>query len=85
MNDAPAGRKWLALPYIVWMIGFTIIPLALIFVFGLTDRSGAFTLSNVLSVFERNHLKALRLSLALSLVSTLFCLLLAFPLSMILR
>lgn len=85
MNDTPDGRKWLALPYIVWMIGFTIIPLALIFVFGLTDRSGAFTLSNVLSVFERNHMKALRLSIVLSLVSTLLCLLLAFPLSMILR
>lgn len=85
MNESSVGRKALALPYIVWMIGFTVIPLLLIFVFGLTDRSGAFTLKNVLSILERNHMKALLLSLRLSLISTAICLLLAFPLSMVLR
>ena len=43
-------NKWLATPYIIWMIGFTIIPLALIVYYGLTDKSGAFTLANVLSI-----------------------------------
>ena len=45
-------NKWLATPYIVWMVGFTIIPLALIVYYGLTDKSGAFTLANVLSIAE---------------------------------
>lgn len=85
MNETHAGRKWLSLPYIVWMTGFTLIPLALIFVFGLTTRQGAFTLSNVLSILEAHHLKALKLSLLLSLCSTAICLVLAFPLSLILR
>ena len=85
MNESSVGRKALSLPYIVWMIGFTVIPLLLIFVFGLTDRSGAFTLKNVLSILEKNHMKALLLSLRLSLISTAICLLLAFPLSMVLR
>lgn len=85
MNESSVGRKALSLPYIVWMIGFTVIPLLLIFIFGLTDRSGAFTLKNVLSILERNHMKALLLSLRLSLISTAICLLLAFPLSMVLR
>ena len=78
-------RTLLALPYLIWMTGFTIIPLALIFVFGLQDRSGAFTLENVLSIFERDHMKALILSLELSLLSTAICLVLAFPLALILR
>lgn len=78
-------RALLALPYLVWMVGFTIIPLALIFVFGLQDRNGAFTLENVLSIFERDHMKALILSLELSLISTAVCLVLAFPLALILR
>ena len=52
--------RLLSLPYLVWMIGFIVIPLALVFVFGLTDRSGAFTLENVISIVERNHLKALK-------------------------
>ena len=75
-------RTLLALPYLIWMTGFTIIPLALIFVFGLQDRSGAFTLENVLSIFERDHMKALILSLELSLLSTAICLVLAFPLAL---
>ena len=28
-------RKVLAFPYILWMVGFTIIPLSLIFIYGL--------------------------------------------------
>ena len=31
-------RKVLAFPYIIWMAGFTIIPLSLIFIYGLTDK-----------------------------------------------
>lgn len=69
----------------MWMIAFTIIPLALIFYYGLTDRSGAFTLANILAIGTPEHMKALWLSMGLSFVSTLLCLLLAFPLAMILR
>ncbi len=79
------NKKILAGPYLVWMIGFVIIPLALIVYYGLTDRSGAFTMANVLSITKPEHIKALMLSLALSFISTVICLLLAFPLSMILR
>lgn len=79
------NKKILAGPYLVWMIGFIVIPLALIVYYGLTDKSGAFTLANVLSIAEPEHIKALILSLILSLISTVICLLLAFPLSMILR
>lgn len=79
------SKKLLSGPYIMWMIGFIIIPLALIVVYGLTDRSGAFTLANVISIVTPEHAKALWLSLELSLVSTVLCLILAYPLAMILR
>ena len=79
------SKKLLSGPYLLWMIGFTVIPLALIVFYGLTDRSGAFTLANVLSIGTAEHRKALFLSLGLSLISTLVCLLLAYPLAMILR
>lgn len=78
-------KKLLAGPYIVWMIGFTIIPLLLIVFYGLTDKSGAFTLANVLAIGTPEHAKALFLSLGLSLLSTLICLILAYPLAMVLR
>ena len=79
------NKKWLAGPYLVWMVGFIVIPLLLIVYYGLTDKSGAFTLANVLSISTPEHVKALWLSLGLSLVSTVICLLLAYPLAMILR
>ena len=78
-------RKVLSFPYILWMIGFTIIPLSLIFIYGLTDRSGNFTLSNVLSIFAKDHFKALLLSIILSIVSTAICLVMAFPLALTLK
>ena len=73
------NKKWLAGPYLVWMVGFIVIPLLLIVYYGLTDKSGAFTLANVLSISTPEHVKALYLSLGLSLVSTVICLLLAYP------
>ena len=79
------NKTWFAGPYLVWMVGFIVIPLILIVYYGLTDKSGAFTLANVLSISTPEHVKALWLSLGLSLVSTVICLVLAYPLAMILR
>lgn len=76
--------KLLTAPYLVWSVAFIIIPLFMIFYYGLTDRSGAFTLENITAIATAEHAKALWLSLGLSLVSTMICLLLAYPLAMIL-
>ena len=67
------------------MAGFTVIPLLMVFYYGLTDRSGAFTLANILAIGSSEHLKALWLSLMLAGVSTVICLVLAYPLALILR
>lgn len=79
------SKQLLAFPYIIWMIGFTVIPLLMVFYYGFTDRSGTFTFSNVLALLTDDHMKALVLSLIYSIVSTAICLLIAYPLAMILR
>ncbi|MCI9162658.1 MAG: ABC transporter permease [Lachnospiraceae bacterium] len=79
------SKKLLAAPYLIWMAGFIIIPLALIVYYGLTTRDGIFTAANVVSIATPEHAKALWLSLWLSFLSTLICLVLAYPLAMILR
>ena len=79
------GRALLSGPYLIWMTGFILIPLAVILWYGLTNGEGAFTLANVISIADPDHAKALWLSLGLSLVSTAICLGLAYPLAMILR
>ena len=78
-------KKLLSGPYFVWMILFTIIPLLVIAWYGFTDRTGAFTLANVKAIASPEHLKALGLSLSLSIACTILCLLIAYPLAMILK
>lgn len=75
----------LATPYVLWMAAFIVIPLFFILYYGLTDADGRLTLSGLAQITNPVNQKALWLSLELSLVSTVICLLLAYPLAMILR
>lgn len=77
-------RKSLSYPYLLWAAAFIIIPLLFIVYYGLTDRTGAFTLENLAAIATAEHSKALFLSLGLSFLSTAICLLLAYPLALIL-
>ena len=77
-------RKWLAAPYSVWAVGFIIIPLFVILYYAFTSEEGALTLANFSYVLTKENLKALGLSLWLSFLSTVICLVLAYPLAMIL-
>lgn len=76
--------KWLSAPYTLWSVVFILIPLGMIFYYGLTDKTGAFTTENITAIAQAEHAKALWLSLLLSLISTVICFLLAYPLAMIL-
>ena len=84
MNNAQLKKKLLGTPYFLWSLIFILIPLGIVFYYGLTDRSGAFTLNNIISITTAEHAKALWLALLLSLIATVLCLLLAYPLAMIL-
>ena len=79
------SRKLLSGPYLFWAATFIIIPLLMILYYGLTDKNGNFTLMNLAQITTQENLKALGLALLLSFVSTLICLILAYPLAMILR
>lgn len=77
-------QKLLATPYFLWAVAFIIIPILMVFYYGFIDSAGHFTMQNILAIASPEHSKALFLSIRLSLVSTLICLLLAYPLAMIL-
>lgn len=79
------GRQLLASPYFIWSIGFTVIPLIVIVRYALTDRSGAFTMENILAIADPINAKAFLFSLEIALVCTLLCILLAYPLVMVVR
>ncbi|MDE6626236.1 MAG: ABC transporter permease [Lachnospiraceae bacterium] len=76
--------KWLAMPFTIWSVIFILIPLFMIFYYGFVDSSGQVTLENIRAITQTEHLKALGLSILLSLIATVICLLLAYPLAMIL-
>lgn len=78
------NKKLLSLPFIFWSAMFVIIPLCMVFYYGLTDKTGAFTLDNILAIATAEHSKALWEALKLSVISTVLCLLLAYPLAIIL-
>lgn len=87
MNDNSKfiNKKWLSAPYLFWAVSFILIPLGMIFYYGLTNKAGVFTFENVAEISTAVNVKALVLSLLLSLVSTIICLILAYPLAMILN
>ena len=85
MNKNVKKNALFASPYIIWIAAFIIIPLLFIVYYGFTDRAGNFTLENIKTIARPEYYEALVLSLILAVVSTLICLLLAYPLALILR
>ncbi|TAH68176.1 MAG: ABC transporter permease [Anaerolineaceae bacterium] len=78
------NAKWLSFPYILWMAGFIIIPLIVILYYGMTTNDNNLTMDNIATILNPINLRALRLALELSIISTVICLLLAYPLALIL-
>lgn len=85
MRSNLIAKKEYSIPFIIWIIAGTVIPLASIAYYGFTSREGGFTFDNVLAIFRHDHMQALLLSLLLALISTVICLMIAFPMAMILR
>ena len=79
-NESRSSKRWfLAGPYAVWIIAFTILPLIVIFRYALTDDSWHFTFENITAIFSPIHIKAMIFSLEIALGCTIFCILLAYP------
>ena len=78
------SKKLLSVPYLFWSAMFIVVPLCMVFYYGLTDKSGAFTLDNIMAIATPEHSKALWEAVKLSIISTIICLVLAYPLAMLL-
>lgn len=84
MNKKKLSNHLLSTPFYLWIGAFIVIPLFMIFYYGFTDKTGAFTLENITAMAEPWHFKALMISVVLSVISTIICFLLAYPLAYIL-
>lgn len=78
-------RVILSSPYLLWVIGFTIIPMLVIFKYAFWGADGSFTLENITAIADGIHLKAVIFSLEIAFGCTVLCVLLSYPLVMALR
>lgn len=78
-------NKLIAAPYTIWMIGFIVIPLVFVVYYGLTNDALHFTLDNVASFFNPIHFKSFIKAFKLAFISTLICIILAYPIALIFR
>lgn len=84
MINSAAIRNLFAAPFLIWAILFIFCPVVAIAWYGLTDAQGAMTLANISLMTHWEYLKALELSIVLALISTVICLIVAYPLCLIL-
>ena len=79
------SRKTLGIPYGVFLLLFVVAPLLVLFFYAFTNGQGQFTLQNLTEFFtDPNTLGTLVYSLAIAAVTTLLCLLIAYPVAYIL-
>ena len=74
--------KKLSIPYIIWMVIFTMIPIVMIGLTAFRTKSGEFSLAPFVKAFEYRGVFAK--SLWIAFLSTLICLVLAYPVAYLL-
>jgi len=71
-------------PFIIWLCLFIIIPVLLILYYGFTNTDGGFTLENFKQLADPTYLVVMLRSLWLAFLATLVCLVVGYPVAMIL-
>lgn len=74
-------RKLISAPYLLWMAVFIIVPLVMVAYFAFTNESGAFTLDNLAAVSQYSNIFVR--SIWLAAVATVICLIISYPLALI--
>ena len=74
--------KWTASPYLVWMVTFIAVPLAIVVYFAFTDKAGHFTLENIMGLGAYTTVFAR--SIVLAAIATAICLLMGYPVAYLL-
>lgn len=79
MNRNSLTKRLVTAPYTIWMAIFVVVPIALVVYYALTDAAGHFTTENLASIVD--YRRTFGVSLELALISTVICLLMAYPLA----
>ncbi len=85
MKSFRFSRKLLSIPYLLFLIFFVLIPTLIIFYYAFTDSNGSFSFGNIVD-FVQGKAKVVDLirSFLLAFINTVLCLIIAYPLALIL-
>ncbi|MCR4618603.1 MAG: ABC transporter permease [Lachnospiraceae bacterium] len=76
------ARKYLGIPYAIFLILFVIAPLLVLIYYAFTNSTGQFTVKNLVGFFtDPNTIGTLLYSLGLALAVTIVCLIIAYPIA----
>jgi spermidine/putrescine transport system permease protein len=80
-------QRWILYPYIVWMVIFIVVPLALVLFYSMTVQTEdglQFGTEHFQRFLDPIYVNVLIRSIVLAIISTVICLLLGYPMAMIL-
>jgi len=85
MNNKNTLSTYYVLPYIIFSVLFILLPLFVVLYYGFTDRAGHLSLANFIHFFTNSRtIGTFFYSVVIAFLTTLFCLLLAYPIAYIL-
>ena len=78
-------RSSLSIPYLIFLVGFVVLPLLLVVLYAFQDGSGHFTLANIGKFFhDSDAINTFGVSIEVAIENTLICILLGYPAAWIL-
>ncbi|MCI5938432.1 MAG: ABC transporter permease [Acholeplasmataceae bacterium] len=85
MSKIRFKRKYLAIPYFLFLVLFVLVPLMLIIYYALSNEDGTVSLDNLVKFFSnKNKIGLLAISFLIGALNTALCLLIGYPVAMIL-
>lgn len=77
MKKSSLSQKMLDKPYLFWSVLFIIVPLVMVVFYAFTDKTGAFTFSNMAQI--KNYFPTILLSVLYGLAATVICVFIGYP------
>lgn len=77
MKKSSISQKMLDKPYLLWSVLFIIVPLVMVVFYAFTDKTGAFTFSNIAQI--KNYFPTILLSVLYGLAATVICVIIGYP------
>ena len=78
-------RKYLSIPYLIFLICFVIVPIFFIVYYAFTNKGGQFSLDNLTKFLsDKTNVDVLLISFVYAILNTIICIIIGYPLAMIL-